>query len=380
MTTDSIRVTVGDKPFGGGPLNAQVEGFDGVTFLDLVDVKTGRSMTAQLSRTGEESSIEWIENPLDKGATKSYSIRPRDGATHMGGVRFHESDGLLDIVVNGRDFTTYHHGVDVARPYFHPLLEPGGRSLTRGFPMVADAAGETSDHPHHRGFWTAYGEVNEFDNWSETEGHGRTVHSGFELVEEGTIFGRFVALGDWTDADGNVLMSERRDVKIYATNPHILVDIDLELTAADSDVEFGDTKEGGFVSVRVASSMDVPQGGRIENSEGAVGEDAIWGKRASWCDYSGPVTGKTMGVALFDHPENIGHPTYWHSRNYGLMTANPFGRSTFEEGAAPGGHTLAAGDSLRLRYRAHIHQGDATKGAVAARYAGYVAPPVVEAS
>ncbi len=79
MTTDSIRVTVGDRPFGGGPIRAQVEGLDGIIFLDLVDVSTGRSMTAQLSRSGGEDSIEWIENPLDKGAIKSYSIRPGNG-------------------------------------------------------------------------------------------------------------------------------------------------------------------------------------------------------------------------------------------------------------------------------------------------------------
>jgi hypothetical protein len=380
MTTNCITVTVGESGFGGGPLSVPVTGFDGVTSVDLADVNTGRLMTAQLSRTEGETAIEWIENPLDKGSRKSYEIRPRERATHMGGVRFHESDGLLDIVVNGRLFTTYYHGADVARPYFHPLLEPGGRSLTREFPMVADAPGETSDHPHHRGFWTAYGEVNDSDNWSELNGHGRTIHRGFELIEQGTISGRVVALGDWTDADGQVLLSERRGLTIYAANPHILMDIDLTLTAAGEDVEFGDTKEGGFVSVRVATSMDVPRGGRIENSEGSVGEEDIWGKRATWCDYSGTVTGKMVGIALFDHADNVGHPTYWHARNYGLMTANPFGRSTFEEGADPGGYTLAAGDSLRLRYRAHIHQGDATVGRVADRYAGYATPPLVEAS
>lgn len=380
MTTNRIVVTVGDDEFGGGPLSVPVTGFDGVAYLDLADVNTGRMMTAQLSRTEDGTAIEWIENPLDAGSTKSYSIRPRDRARHMGGVKFHESDGRLDIVVNGRPLTTYFHGADVARPYFHPLLEPGGRSLTRCYPMVADAPEETSDHPHHRGFWTAYGEVNDTDNWSELDGHGLTMHRGFELIEPGTISGRVVALGDWTDAAGHVLMSERRGIKVYATNPHILIDIDLTLTAAGEDVEFGDTKEGGFVAVRVASSMDVPRGGRIENSEGGEGEDQIWGKRAAWCDYSGPVTGKTVGIALFDHADNVGHPTYWHARNYGLMTANPFGRSTFEEGAEAGGFTLAAGDALRLRYRAHIHQGDATVGRVAARYAGYATPPVVEAS
>ena len=55
----------------------------------------------------------------------------------------------------------------------------------------------------------------------------------------------------------------------------------------------------------------------------------IWGKRADWVDYYGNVAGEIVGIAIFDHPKNLRHPTYWHARSYGLLAANPFGLREF---------------------------------------------------
>ena len=54
-------------------------------------------------------------------------------------------------------------------------------------------------------------------------------------------------------------------------------------------------------------------------------------KRAAWVDYWAPIDGKTVGIAIFDHPENPRHPTWWHARYYGLVAANPFGIHDFEK-------------------------------------------------
>src|SRR5439155_7574274 len=103
-------------------------------------------------------------------------------------------------------------------------------------------------------------------------------------------------------------------------------------------------------------------------------EAVTWGKRAEWCDYYGPVDGKTVGVAIFDHPGNPRHPTWWHVRDYGLFAANPFGRHYFENlpDKSAGNLVVPAGQSITFRYRFYAHEGDEKQSKVAERYADYV--------
>jgi hypothetical protein len=101
-----------------------------------------------------------------------------------------------------------------------------------------------------------------------------------------------------------------------------------------------------------------------------------WGKRATWCDYFSEHNGKTYGVAIFDHPKNLRHPTWWMARDYGLFAANPFGQHNFENKPDQphlGDYTVPAGDSLTLRYRFYFHNGDEKVAKIAERYADYIA-------
>ena len=84
-----------------------------------------------------------------------------------------------------------------------------------------------------------------------------------------------------------------------------------------------------------------------------------------------------VGVAIFDHPQNHAHPTWWHARDYGLFAANPFGAHDFEKKpAGTGDLTVKAGGSLALRYRFYFHRGDAEQAAVAAQYRDYARAPL----
>ena len=70
------------------------------------------------------------------------------------------------------------------------------------------------------------------------------------------------------------------------------------------------------------------------------------------------VDGEPVGVAIFDHPDNLRHPTWWHARTYGLVAANPFGVHDFErQPAGAGDLVLAQGEELTLRYRVVMHRG-----------------------
>jgi hypothetical protein len=132
----------------------------------------------------------------------------------------------------------------------------------------------------------------------------------------------------------------------------------------------GDTKEGTF-AIRVVKELQKPTV-KMLNSEGKVGQDEIWGKRADWVDYSGEVAGEPLGIAIFDNPANIKHPTYWHARDYGLFAVNPFGEHDFyNDPKRDGSVTIPVGQSLTLRYRVLIHHGDAAQAKVAEAYQKY---------
>jgi hypothetical protein len=107
-------------------------------------------------------------------------------------------------------------------------------------------------------------------------------------------------------------------------------------------------------------------------ADGRKGEKEVWGKRSPWVDYSGALDGEKLGIAIFDHPSNPKHPTYWHSRSYGLFAANIFGEHDFyNDKARNGSVTLEPGGSLRFRYRVVIHPGDTQEAGIAGLYQNY---------
>jgi hypothetical protein len=291
------------------------------------------------------------------------------------GVEITQIDDRLRVTLNGELFTEYLFK-DVPRPYCYPLIGPGGAAMTRNWPMKS-TPDEEHDHQHHRSLWFTHGAVNGQDFWSEAKGFGKIVHDGFIEVKSGERSGVIRDRNNWVAADGKVICTDERKLEIY--NPgganERVVDVEITLKASNGELKLGDTKEG-TMAVRLAETMrlkgKVGQG-HIVNSAG-VRDDATWGKRAEWCDYYGPVEGKIVGVAIFDHPENPRHPTWWHVRDYGLFAANPFGQHDFEKlpDKAAGELVVPAGKSVAFRYRLYLHAGDEKQGNVAEKYAEYV--------
>ena len=295
------------------------------------------------------------------------------------GVKITEQPDRLRVEINGELFTEYVFK-DTPRPYCYPLLGPGGAPMTRNFPMK-DVAGEDRDHKHHRSMWFTHGRVNGHDFWSEDRDFGKIVHDGFATVSSGKDAGVIKSRNKWVAADGTVTCTDERTLRIYNRPANErLVDFDITIHASNGELTFGDTKEG-TMALRLNETMRLKPNkenvgkpvGHIVNSEG-VRDGATWGKRAAWCDYYGPVEGKTLGIAIFDYPQNPRHPTWWHVRDYGLFAANPFGKHDFESlpDKAAGNLVVAAGKSITFRYRVYIHEGDEKQADVAGRYADYV--------
>ena len=326
------------------------------------------------------AELHWIVNSLAAGQQKEYVLRRSAQQPAASAVTVRNTDdGRVDVKIGGELFTRYLYGEDVPKPCLYPLVGPFGQGVTRAYPQE-EVEGDSSDHVHHRSLWVSWGDVNGSDNWSEEEGSGRMVHRYFDATDGGPVFGRIVALNDWVDVAGARVMQDRLEYRFYNVPPSFrLFDLDVTFYASERDVRFGDTKEGGIISLRVAATMEGTRTGRIRNSLGAVTEAETWGKRASWCDYSGRVGEHTVGIAVFDHPSNLRYPTYWHVRDYGLMTANPFGLSFFVDESVDGSYVLPAGQNLCFRYRVLVHAGGAQEGGVREKYLQWVFPPSASA-
>jgi hypothetical protein len=112
--------------------------------------------------------------------------------------------------------------------------------------------------------------------------------------------------------------------------------------------------------------------GHYLSSEGIEGMD-VWGKRAKWVALSGEVEGEKVSIVIFDHPDNVGYPTYWHARGYGLFSANPLGQSIFSEGKETLNFSLESGESTTFRYRTLIVSGETDAAKIEQEYKKFTA-------
>jgi len=116
---------------------------------------------------------------------------------------------------------------------------------------------------------------------------------------------------------------------------------------------------GAAVSASAQSAITqnnlLQNGGVITSSAGLKSAKNTWGQPADWCDYSGMVDGKPIGITLLTGPRNF-RPSWWHNRDYGVFAANPFGRSAMKQGDKSAA-TVKRGEILRLRFGAAIHHG-----------------------
>ena len=285
-------------------------------------------------------------------------------STHA--LAYSTSDHSISIA--GKPFATFHYGVEANKPYLAPIYSASGKIITRRFPMQ-EVAGESHDHLHHRGLWFSYDDVNGVKFWENDPSYTKP-HIGKIVVRDSRwTTPTLSATMDWVAPGGNTLLVENRKM-IFAGDEKIrTIDFEITLTAAE-DVTFGDTKEGAF-AIRLDDQFTERKGGKMVNAEGLIGMANVWGKRSNWVDYSTTLDGERLGVAIFDHPANPRHPTYWHARDYGLFALDPFGRQAFDESAEESHWQLPKGQSLTFRWRVVIHPGDAISGQVAQMYASY---------
>lgn len=311
-----------------------------------------------------------------------------------------EADRRVDVLVGGRPFTAYVYPAALRKPVLFPLRTASGVAVTRGWPLEP-RPGERVDHPHHVGLWFNYGDVNGLDFWNNSDSippaerakMGTVVHRRVRRTESGRGVGALEVTADWVDHRGAALLREDTRFEFRALGGGRAVDRVTTLTALGDTVRFTDNKEG-LIGLRVARALEHPAAGperftdasgrptavavldtagvtgRYLSSEGRAG-DAVWGTRGRWTALAGAVGGEAVTVAILDHPRNVGFPTYWHARGYGLFAANPLGQRAMSGGRESLDFRLAPGASATFRHRVLILPGSPAPAALERHYGDF---------
>ena len=259
----------------------------------------------------------------------------------------------VSFQIDGVEKTRWHHGAEYPRPFFYPFNGPSGVSLTRmGHPGAPN-------HDHHRSVWIAHNSIDGADFWSDTT-ENQIRQKAWQCYRDGDDESIMAVNTGWYDNTGKVLMQHEMVVALIPLeNDEYALEFQLTLRPADGreQITLGKTNFG-FLAIRVAKSVSAYFGeGTITNSDGLTNEASVFGKRAKWVDYSGPITvgvgsnrkTVTEGITCFDHPSNPRYPTYWHVREDGWMGAS-FGMKE--------PYTIEHAHPLTLRYLLHAHSGE----------------------
>ena len=200
-------------------------------------------------------------------------------------VKLTKSADRIDIEIGGKPYSTFYmKGDGVMKPYLWPVRAASGTYVTREWPMetVPEEAKASKDHPHQKGIWFAHDNVNEIDFWNNEASYKEPPKRGIMVlkkvgeVKSGQEKGSLEATFDWTDRDGNLVLTENRVMTFYDDKQLRTIDFDITLTAVQKIV-FGDSKDGSF-GIRLRPVLDEQGGtGKIVNADGLAGEKQLWG-------------------------------------------------------------------------------------------------------
>lgn len=288
----------------------------------------------------------------------------------------------VDVMVDGKLFTSYQYPSNMEKPYLFPVYAPNGSVITRGFPLEP-RKGERIDHPHHIGLWFNHGNVNGLDFWNNSSAipadkknaYGHIVVKQIVKAKKNLL----EVISNWDDNKGNTLLIENSKYIFSGDKNSRTIDHISTLTAANGPVTFTDNKEGMF-AIRVDRAFEMPSNesliftddkgnpttvkatdnagvtGMYRSSNGKKG-DAVWGTRNDWVMLSGTKDNVLTTMAVFDHPKNMGYPAHSHARGYGLFSTNNLGATSYIPGDQKIVVTLQKGESLTLRHRFYVQSG-----------------------
>ncbi|MBL7044294.1 MAG: PmoA family protein [Pirellulaceae bacterium] len=262
-----------------------------------------------------------------------------------------QTETSVALLNHGRMVWEHVHDRKIGKPYMRIGLIDG-TELTRPSPFPEGYP--KSDHTWHRALWWSWKAINGINFWEQNQPGTDPVEVEITHNDDGSVrIGLTIA---YHLPDQPPLVNEERIITVSAPDAKGTYHIDWQATfipAGDDNVVFNKNSYGGM-AIRMAAeccgNADTgTQPWKFLDSEGRANFN---NQAARWAAYLGTTpNGQPAGVAMFDHPDNPRHPSWWQSRSH-----YPYLNPSF---TCKEDYTLPAGKSLTLRYRILVHQGAA---------------------
>ncbi len=224
-----------------------------------------------------------------------------------------------------------------ARPYLHPIAAPDGKGVLTEY--------SPAHHPHQTGLFWGFTRVNGRDFFHNPQGDYWRRVSVSVLKPESSGEVRWQTVYDLLDGAGNAILTETQRWAMREKNGTFVLDL-VWRGEAKTDVTIGKYEYGGLflrMPWRERIAGEVVNAARQRNQRAE-------GQRAMWIDIGMKVEGRDdlAHVAIFDHPDNAGHPQAWRvDAQMGVGSA----RSRAED------WTIAKGQAEVIRHELVIYTG-----------------------
>lgn len=280
-------------------------------------------------------------------------------------IIFTEGPGRFDIQIGSQFIGSYVYDDPVIpRPYFCQIKTLQGVQITRPNPPDPVVNKGNDDHAtFHPGVWLAFGDLSGSDFWRNK---ARIHHIRFiESPMDGQGAGQFSVENEYCSEAGSIVCREVCSYRIICqtTNAFFLTSHSI-FQSDNSEFAFGDQEEMG-VGVRLNTPLTVKYGtGSLLNSDGGEDEKGTWGRPAQWCAAVGSINGQPAGIVLIPSPENY-RTSWFHTRDYGLIVANPFGRKAMtapeDPSVKPDSTNVKRGTPFVFGWGLYVWDGDTNK-------------------
>src|SRR6476661_5345876 len=160
-------------------------------------------------------------------------------------VAVNEAGRRVDVLNDGKPFTSYIWPTTLKKPTLYPIRTAKGTVVTRGFPLDP-RKGERVDHPHHVGLWLNHGDVNGLDFWNNSDAipaeqapkMGTILQRRVIAAKSGAQQGELEVETEWVGPDKKALLRERTRFIFRGDSASRTIDRLTTLTALDQRVVF----------------------------------------------------------------------------------------------------------------------------------------------